>query len=361
MIDRRGFLSAGAGLCLACGVGSARAQTGGARRETAIGGKRVRTIDIHCHCAIPEAADYLRGTPLEKRAAATVASAMNNPPVEKRLAIMDAQGIDVEALSVNPYWYSLDAERARKLCDIQNEKLADFCKARPDRFVAFATVALQHPELAAEQLEQGVKHLGLRGAAIGCNVGGAELSDKKFDPFWAKAVELDALIFMHPQDSDVATGITRRVEGNGALRNVIGNPLETTIALSHLIFEGTLDRFPKLKLCAAHGGGYLPSYADRSDNGCSTLKAECEGRPQPQKRATDYLKDLYVDSLVFTPEALRHLAAVVGPRHIMVGTDYGFPWVKDPIGQVLETPGLSDDDKRAILGLTAANLLKLDA
>lgn len=203
-----------------------------------------------------------------------------------------------------------------------------------------------------------MKQHGLRGAAIGCTVEGKELSAPEFDPFWAKAEELQALIFMHPQNSDEATGITARVRGaNGALPNVIGNPLETTIALSRMIFDGTFDRFPKLKIAAAHGGGYLASYPDRSDNGCETLK-QCKG-PYPKKKPTEYLKQIYVDSLVFTPRALRHLADVVGPRQIMVGTDYGFPWVKNPVDHVLSTPELSDDDKVAILGGTAAQLLKI--
>jgi aminocarboxymuconate-semialdehyde decarboxylase len=224
--------------------------------------------------------------------------------------------------------------------------------------VAFASVALQFPELAAEQLEVGMKQHGLRGAAIGCTAEGKELSAPEFDPFWAKAEQLQALIFMHPQNSDAATGITARVRGaNGALPNVIGNPLETTIALSRMIFDGTFDRFPKLKIAAAHGGGYPASYPDRSDNGCETLK-QCKG-PYPKKKPTEYLKQIYVDSLVFTPRALRHLADVVGPRQIMVGTDYGFPWVKNPVDHVLSTPELSDDDKIAILGGTAAQLLKI--
>ena len=110
-------------------------------------------------------------------------------------------------------------------------------------------------------------------------------------------------------------------------------------------------------LAAAHGGGYLPSYADRSDNGCETLK-QCKG-PYPKKKPTEYLKQIYVDSLVFTPRALRYLASVVGPRQIMIGTYYGFPWVKNPVDHVLSTPDLTEEDKIAILGGTAAQLLKI--
>src|SRR5262249_33905502 len=149
----------------------------------------------------------------------------------------DEQGIDVEALSINPYWYEADRDLAAEVIRIQNEKLAEFCAAQPDRFVAFATVALQYPDLAVEQLVEGVKRYGLRGASVGGSVAGQELADPRFHPFWAKAEELDVLVFMHPQGT---AGIEGRLDGAGMLGNTIGNPLETTIALSHLIFEGTL-------------------------------------------------------------------------------------------------------------------------
>src|SRR5204862_513980 len=166
-----------------------------------------------------------------------------------------------QALSINPYWYKADRDLARQIVSIQNENLAQACAANPDRFVAFATVALQHPDLAAEQLEEGVKKYGLRGAGIGGSVDGLEISDPKFHPFWAKAEQLDVVVFIHPQGTGAPAELQQRFKGNGYLGNVIGNPLETTIALSHLIFEGTLDKFPGLKICAAHAGGFLPSYS----------------------------------------------------------------------------------------------------
>jgi predicted TIM-barrel fold metal-dependent hydrolase len=203
-----------------------------------------------------------------------------------------------------------------------------------------------------------VKHLGLSGAAIGPSVeGGEELSSPKFDPFWAKAEEMQALVFVHPQESATSTGVAARVQGNGVLGNVIGNPLETTIFLSHMIFEGTLDRFPNLKLCLAHGGGYLPSYADRMDHGCLVFPQQC--KKTIKKHPTEYLKQLYFDSILFTPEALRHLVAVVGPSQIVLGTDYPFPWEETPVDHLLATPGLSDTDRVAILGGNARKLLRL--
>ena len=271
----------------------------------------------------------------------------------ERVRQMDQQGIDVEALSINPFWYKADRDIARPLIKMQNEKLAELCASQPDRFVAFATVAMQHPDLAVEQLEEGVKKLGLRGMSVGTHVNGEELADPKFHPIWAKAEELGCLIFMHPV---AFPDFEKRLRGNGGLVNVIGNPLETTIALSHLIFEGTLDRYPGLKICAAHGGGYLPSYAARSDAGCVTFPDRCT-KVQLKKKPTEYLRQLFFNSIIFTPEALRHLAAQVGTSQILMGTDYPFPWSKTAVDHILDTPGLSDAERAAMLGDTAAGLL----
>src|SRR5262249_29315691 len=203
--------------------------------------------------------------------------------------------------------------------------------------------------------EEGVKKYGLRGAGVGGSVAGEDLGDPKFHPFWAKAEQLGVLVFMHPQADGAAADLKSRLKGSGGLDNTIGNPLETTIALSHLIFEGTLDRFPGLKISAAHGGGYLPSYAARSDAICATFPDRCT-KPL-RKKPTEYLKQLYFDSLVFTPEALRHLVAEAGSSQIVIGTDYPYPWTKTSVDHILATPGLSDDERMAMLGGTAAKLL----
>jgi len=180
----------------------------------------------------------------------------------------------------------------------------------------------------------------------------------KFYPFWAKAEELGVLIFIHPQSTPE---LAMRLKGNGWLSNVIGNPLDTTIALSHLIFEGTLDRFPGLKICAAHGGGYLPSYAARSDHGCRVSPQHCDRTIQLKKKPTEYLRQLYFDSLVFTSEALRHLVAEVGSSHIVMGTDHPIPWQDKAVDHILDTPSLSDAERAAILGESAARLLGIAA
>ncbi len=315
------------------------------RREVVVNGRRVRVVDMHAHCSVP-AANALMGA--ESRMPALL---LEN--VEQRLDAMNSQGIDVEALSINPFWYGVERDLAAELIRLQNEALAEFCSSQPERFVGLASVALQHPDLAAEQLETGMKRLGLRGALVGGSVNGEELADPKFHPFWAQAEQLGALIFIHPQGT---AELSTRLKGNGVLENVIGNPLETTIALSHLIFEGTLDRFPGLKILAAHGGGYLPSYAARSDAGCVTFPERCT---PIKKKPTEYLKHLYFDSLVFTPEALRHLVSETGSSQIVLGTDYPFPWTSTAVHHVLNTPGLTDAERVAILGGTAATLLAL--
>ncbi len=318
------------------------------RREVVVAGKRVKTVDIHAHCCVPKAMAVINH-PLE-------APGLLMEDTSTRIAAMDTQGIDVECLSINPYWYRAGKDESAEVIRLQNEALVEFCAKQPDRFVAFATAALQHPELAAEQVEHAVKKLGFRGVSVGGSVAGLELADPKFNPFWKKCEEHDVLVFLHPTGTRELEG-SGRLGGSGLLTNTIGNPLETTIALSHLIFEGTLDRFPGLKICAAHGGGYLGSYANRSDAVIRTFPNRVG--PLPKKNPTAYLKDgqLFFDTIVFTPEALRHLIAESGVGQIMVGTDYPFPWTSTEVDLVLSTPGLSDADRIAILGGTAQKLM----
>jgi aminocarboxymuconate-semialdehyde decarboxylase len=327
-----------------CELKEGTAQGQPRRREVVRNGQHVKTVDVHAHCAVPEAQE-LMGRKAER-------TGLLWAHVKDRLQAMDEQGIDVEALSINPYWYEAERDLAAEVIRVQNERLAEFCASQPDRFVAFTTVALQHPDLAIEQLENGIKKLGLRGVSAGCRVGELELADPKFHPFWAKVEEMDLLVFIHPAGTPE---LRSRFRGSGVLDNVIGNPLDTTIALSHLIFEGTLDRFPGLKICAAHGGGYLPSYAARSDAGIVTFP---DRYTVPlKKKPTEYLRQLYFDSLIFTPEMLRHLIAETDPSHIMLGTDYPFPWTSTSVDHILATPDLTEEQRVAILGGTAEKLL----
>ncbi len=358
MTSRRGFLSAAAGLVFCgCGLpGAAHAQTGAAaRRPVTVRGKRVKTVDVHSHCLFHEATSLLGD-----KAGSLTPNIRNAQEaylvLEERFTAMDAMAIDMEILSVNPFWFGLDRDLAAKIVRVQNEKLAELCASHPDRFAAFASLTLQDPALAVQELETAVKKQGLKGAAIGDRVAGAEFSDPKFHPVWAKAEELGAVLFIHPQG---VPELNDRLKGNGWLVNTIGNPLGTTIALQHLIFEGTLDRFPGLKIVAAHGGGYLGSYAPRDDHACFVAPAFCDPNIKLKQQPTEYLKQLYFDALVFTPEALRHLVAQVGASQVMLGSDEPYIWEQHPVDHVFATTSLTDAQKSAILGGNAAKLFGL--
>ena len=362
MTTRRGFLKhAGAAGMMFCSCGlldAARAQEPARPRlPVTVNGKRVKTVDVHAHCLFHEAV-ALMGEQANNVRPATKGAAEMFVAVEERLKAMDAMAIDMEILSINPFWYRKDRDTAAQIVKVNNEKLAELCAAKPDRFGAFASLALQYPDLAVEQLETAMKKQGLRGAAIGGSVLGESFSEPKYHPVWAKAEELGAVLFIHPQSTPE---LNARFKGNGWLANTIGNPLDTTIALQKLIFEGTLDRFPRLKIVAAHGGGYLPSYAPRSDHACFVSPQNCNPDIQLNKKPTEYLNQLHFDALVFTPEALRHLVAQVGASQVVLGSDHPIPWEQHPVDHVLATTTLSDDDKVAILGGNAAELFGLKA
>jgi aminocarboxymuconate-semialdehyde decarboxylase len=357
MTTRRNFLRGAAATGIAfcsCGMlDAARAQPGPARVPVKVGGKRVLTVDVHSHCYFHEALNLLGAADAEKVLPPVKGVPEHFIAVAQRLKAMDAMGIDMEILSINPYWYGKDRDLAAQIVKVQNEKLAELCASKPDRFGAFASLSLQFPDLAVEQLQTAVKKQGLKGAAIGGSVMGEDFSDPKFHPVWAKAEELGAVLFVHPQSTPE---LGKRFKGNGWLSNTIGNPLDTTIALQHLIFEGTLDRFPGLKIIAAHGGGYLGSYAPRSDHACFVSPQNCNADIKLKKKPTEYLNQLYFDALVFTPEALRHLVAQVGASQVVLGTDHPIPWEEHPVDHVFATTTLSDKQKAAILGGNAARL-----
>lgn len=340
--------------------GVAPAAPGAKHAPVVIKGRRAVVVDVHSHVRVPEAWELVKDRIGREGHHGDAAQASPDNlgsirNVDKRLADLDVMGIDVQAVSVNPWWYWADEDLARKIIQIQNEKMAEFCAAHPDRFVGLGSVALQHPSLAVAQIEEGVKKLGMRGFAIGGSVNGDDLSAAKFHPIWAKAEELEALIFIHPQVSGTPID-EKRLQGNGNLDNVIGHPLETTLALTHLIQDGTLDLFPRLKICAAHGGGYLPSYSGRNDECLKAFPKDC--RPL-KKLPSEYLKQLYYDSVLFTPEDMRHLIAVVGVNQVVLGTDYPALWNRTPVDRILAIPGLSDQDRLAIFNGTLARLLKI--
>ena len=359
MDDRRSFFKkslSGIAFC-SCGLLDAmpaRAQT--PRAPVVINGTRAKTIDVHAHCLFHDTVGMLGPEAEKSIIPPTKGSKEHFIVIDERLTSMDVMGIDMQVLSINPFWYTAERELAAKIVAIHNEKLADLCAQKPDRFAAFASLSLHHPDLAVKELEKAVKSQGLKGAAIGATVAGKDFSDPMFNPVWAKAEELGAVLFIHPYRM---TELNARFKGNGWLQNTIGNPLDTTIALQHLIFEGTLDRYPGLKVLAAHGGGYLPSYAPRSDHACFVSPQNCDASIKLEKQPTEYLDQLYFDSLVFTPEALRHLVAQVGASQLMIGTDQPIPWEEHPIDPIMATPGLSDAERLGILGGNAAKLLNI--
>ena len=332
------------------------------------GGRRHRCIDVHCHVHHPPADELVKGVfrrDLEPNARfssalsrATNAKQSENvrvalTSVEQRLRDMDRMGIEVQAISVSPFqfMYSLDPELGRKTARATNENLAAIVQKHPDRFVALANVPLQAPDAAAEELEYCVRTLGFRGVEIGTNVAGAEVSRGR-DAFWAKVQALDVMVFMHPNGF---TGGERLADHY--LINVIGNPLDSTVAVAYLVFDGILERFPRLKIVVAHGGGYVAHYPARMDH---VWGAREDARTALRRKPRQSLARLYFDTIVFDREQLRHLVNLWGADHIVVGTDYPYDmgWY-DPRGFVDGCAFLADADKAKILGLNAARLLKL--
>ncbi|HET6957115.1 MAG TPA: amidohydrolase family protein [Vicinamibacterales bacterium] len=364
--SRRHFLhtaaAAGGGLFFCPCALMAQAPTSGAtaRRQVLVGGQRVRTVDMHAHVFIDEAWPLVKDFPQTDKAMANLGAspmAIDQATMDRRFREMDRQGIDVHVISVHPsqFLYFLQPELAARIVKMQNEKIAALVAAHKDRFVGFGNISLQQPDLAVEQLDYAVKQLDLRGFIVGANVNGGELANPKLDPVWKKVEELQTVVMIHPQGFD---DLGKRLEGAGALGNNIGFPLDTTIALAHLIFEGVLDRFPNVKFIGAHGGGFLASYIGRFDN-CNALQAPCQ---RMKRKPSDYLRgpQLYFDSLVYSPQNLRNVITAAGASQVVIGTDFGFPIAStSPVDTVLQTPGLSAAEQRAILGETAARLIRL--
>ena len=372
MTTRRGFLtgaaSAGIAFCT-CGLQqAAHAQAshkhpklGSKRAPVMFNGERVKTIDTHAHCYFHDVvalmgADAKAVMPPVKGVPEHFIPVTDKTAIDGRLAAMDAMGIDLQILSVNPFWYGKDRDVASAIVKLNNERLAEVSAAYPKRLNAFAALTVQFPDLAVQQLEDAVKKQGLRGAAIGGSVMGTDFSDPKFHSIWAKAEELGAVLFIHPQSTPQ---LASRFRGNGWLSNVIGNPLDTTIALQKLIFEGVLDQYPGLKLLAAHGGGYLGSYAPRSDHSCFVSPANCNPAIVLKKKPTEYLNQIFFDALVFTPEALRHLVAQVGAGQVVIGTDHPIPWEENPVDHIVGTVSLTEAQRASILGGNAARLFNI--
>ena len=330
------------------------------------------TVDVHCHVLTLEVERLVSSCPEKQGEPAAQLRMYGAESVEynrklfanlmpqltdvnERLRRMDEMGMDIQVISPSPnqYYYWADVDLAKRIVETQNEHIASVCAAHPDRLRGLGNVALQHPELSVEQLTNCVKKLGLRGVEISSAVNGLELSDERFERFWAKAEELGCLVFIHPLGTSLGERLDRHYLGN-----IVGQPIETTIALSHLIFGGVLDHHPGLRICAAHGGGYLPSYIGRSDHGFDVRPEAAKIKHKP----SEYLRGIYFDSLVYTPEGLRHLIEEVGVTQVMLGTDYPFDMgAYEPARLVAAVSGLTEKERRLILGGNAARLLELEA
>jgi aminocarboxymuconate-semialdehyde decarboxylase len=325
------------------------------------------TIDVHSHVGVPRAAEFVGphmapdAMPLvafadaptralnQKQEADIVARAS----LEQRLADLDAMGLDMQVVKPPPpqCYYAVPLDVAVEAARMVNDGIAEFVARKPDRFKGFGTVPMLDGNEAAKELERCVTALGFRGVQILTNINGQELSNPAFAPFWKRAEELGVLVVIHPNGFTQAARLSRFY-----FNNVIGNPLETTIALHYLIFDGVLERHPKLKILAVHGGGYLASYAGRIDHAWG---ARSDSHGDLPHAPTTYLKRVYFDTVVFTPHQLQELVRLYGADHILMGTDYPFDMADyDPVGHVCGA-GLDAAAVAAICGGNAQRLLGL--
>lgn len=325
------------------------------------------TIDVHSHVGVPQAAEFVKphlapaANPLAAFADAPT-RALNRKQeadiaarsgLDRRLADLDAMGLDMQIVKPPPpqCYYAVPLDIAVEAARLVNDGIAEFVGKRPDRLKGFGTVPMPDGNEAANELQRCVTELGFKGVQVLTNVNGKELSDPAFAAFWKKAEELGALVVIHPNGFTEASRLSRFY-----FNNVIGNPLETSIALHYLIFDGVLERHPNLKILAVHGGGYLASYSGRIDHAWGARSDSQADLPHPP---TTYLKKVYFDSVVFTPHQLRELVRLYGADHVLMGTDYPFDMADyDPVGHVCSA-GLDADSVAAICGGNAGRLLGL--
>ena len=328
-------------------------------------------IDVHCHMATPssrtvveahrrpeyEPYDYFMGQSSREHNKVMIPQISDQLTIpEARLEPMDRMGVEIQGLAtfVSEYFYWAPATAAAESARIQNDHLAAVAEAHPDRFALFgATVPLQDVDLAIAEMDRAVDELSFKGLQIGGTVDGHNLDEPRFRPFWA-AVEAKGIpVILHPNGYPESQRFS-----DYFLVNCVGNPLETMVAATRMIFSGLFEEHPGIKLVLLHGGGYLPFYASRSDH---TWEVRPETRVAiPDRPPSDYMKMLYYDTMVFQPLYLRHLIEVVGSDRVMLGTDYPFDMGEtDPVGLIDATEGLSDEERAAIKGGNAARLFGL--
>jgi aminocarboxymuconate-semialdehyde decarboxylase len=324
-----------------------------------------RTIDIHTHILTQETAALLSQagakvtiTPDDAESAALDVGGVEYRPfptggfdIARRLQDMDATGVDVHVLSATPqtYLYKQEAALGATTSAIQNDQIAKHIAAHPTRFMGIATLPMQDPKLAADELTRAMTKLGLRGAMFASNILGKNLDDPSFEPLWAAAEELGAFMFVHPNNVAGADRLKSYY-----LVNLIGNPLDTTIAAACLVFGGVMDRHPRLKVCLAHAGGFMPYQAGRWIHGWR-VRAEPK-KTLPKEPATIVGRFLY-DTIAHSDESLAFLIERAGAARVMLGSDY--PYDMAMMDCVAHVRGLkiSDADKATILGTRAQALL----
>jgi len=327
------------------------------------------SIDIHCHVLSRRAEAYVKAnhpgeipaqlpfaSELTRQVARRQAQAIVAKQTEagERLKEMQRTGVDMQVLSPAPthYCYFLEPGLGREVCRMVNDDIASMAASDPKRFVALGTLPLQDTGLAVQELQRCVRELGMRGVEINSDVNGEELSSRRLEPFFSAVEDLGVLIFLHP------TGFNHPRFGEHYFSNVIGNPLNSTLAVSYLIFDGTLERHPGLKIVVAHGGGFLASYQARMDH-AHDAREDC--RVHIERSPSEYLRRLYFDTVVFDPEHIAYLARRFGADHVLLGTDFPYDMAEDdPVGLVMRAPGLSDEERAAICGGNAAKLLNVD-
>jgi aminocarboxymuconate-semialdehyde decarboxylase len=327
-------------------------------------GTKPRTIDAHTHILTQETAALLSKagakvtiTPDDAESAALDVSGTVYRPfptggfdIARRLRDMDASGVDMHVLSATPqtYLYGQEPALGAVLSAIQNDQMAKHIAAHPDRFMGIATLPMQDPKRAADELKRAMTKLGLRGSMFASNILGKNLDDPSFEPLWAIAEELDAFLFIHPNNVAGADRLKSYY-----LQNLIGNPLDTTIAAACLIFGGVLDRHPKLKICLAHGGGFVPYQAARWEHGWAV-------RPEPKKNVSTQPKNIIArfmyDTILHSGETLEFMIKQAGAGRVLLGSDY--PYDMGMMDCVVHVRGLkiSDADKAMILSTHAETL-----
>lgn len=332
-------------------------------------GRLSHVIDIHCHrecgpaaARVKPEADRLGRAPLQfgnemtrevnRRQLETLRPKMES--VERRLADMDAMGVDIQVMSVSPYhlFFWAQGDLGIGAFHMINDDLAAVVEAHPDRFVGLGAVPLQDMSAAVAELRRCVDELGFGGVEISTHVEGEEVSSARLEPFWETAEELEAVVFIHPTGFTHPDRFTEHY-----FFNTIGHPLEETISVGRLIFDGVMERHPELKVVLAHGGGYLPMYAGRFDHAYQARADVRHGLPRPP---SEYLSMFYFDTMVFEPDQLAFLASRYGADHLLLGTDYPYDMGEtDPLGLIGKVEGLTPDEVGMVTGGNAARLLGL--